>query len=333
MKSILFVDPCCPIPYDATTLNTHMLGGTEATVIRVAECLAKKFFVVVCQHNRDEISKNGLALYSPLFKKYVHHPWDVIVVLRFVPAALEIKEQFPKTPIWVWLHDFVYIDQLQALKSLIDESIGFIVVSDFLKRSLLGLCKLDPFLPTPKIVRIYNPINDDLHPDDTPVDCNKLIFVSSIQKGLSYALKIFKRLVQEAPQFKLYVSNPSHSFDLRMSLNENIKILGKVTHAENIKEMRSSFCMFNLNHVFPETFGIALAEANAVGTPVLTHKIGAAPEVLSNNHEQIVNTHDEKLVIERLMKWYREGRPTVYAKEVFRLSRVCQSWENLFKEG
>src|SRR5690348_10745745 len=48
MSPVLFFDPGCPAPYSRLTLDEAALGGTEATVVRIAEALD----AVVIQHNR-----------------------------------------------------------------------------------------------------------------------------------------------------------------------------------------------------------------------------------------------------------------------------------------
>ena len=50
MSSLLFYDPVCRQPYDTRTLHTRALGGTEATLTRVADALD----AFVIQHNRAE---------------------------------------------------------------------------------------------------------------------------------------------------------------------------------------------------------------------------------------------------------------------------------------
>src|SRR5215469_10335658 len=50
MSAVLFFDPGCPTPYSRRTLEQAALGGTEATVIRIAEALDAE----VMQHNRTE---------------------------------------------------------------------------------------------------------------------------------------------------------------------------------------------------------------------------------------------------------------------------------------
>ena len=48
MSSLLFFDPACQQPYDTRTLRERAMGGTEATVTRIADFLG----AYVMQHNR-----------------------------------------------------------------------------------------------------------------------------------------------------------------------------------------------------------------------------------------------------------------------------------------
>jgi glycosyltransferase involved in cell wall biosynthesis len=120
--------------------------------------------------------------------------------------------------------------------------------------------------------------------------------------------------------------------------------------------MRSALCVFYPNFVLPETFGLVFAEANAVGTPVLTHDCGAAAEVLAA-HEQLlpvspVSRRYERMTrllpralrpmlaaraerrglfepyVERVRAW-RSHRPRVSADARFRLAAVAARWRAL----
>ena len=50
MSHTVFFDPSCPKPYDTRTLRNEAMGGSEATLVRIAECLD----ALVVQHNRTE---------------------------------------------------------------------------------------------------------------------------------------------------------------------------------------------------------------------------------------------------------------------------------------
>lgn len=330
---LLVIDLTCPSPYDSNSLKTQTLGGTEATVIRVMEKLSEKIPVIVVQHNRTETFQQGNITYSrPLFH-LMSLRWRAIVVLRHPQYAINLRARFKDVPIWVWMHDLLGLEQLHVLQGMVENDIGYLTVSDFHSNQLFDLQNVDSYIPKmPKIQRIYNPIADDLVPDETVIDKNKLVFVSAPLKGLQHTLRAFEIIRKRYPQFELFISNPGYGY-LHNSLEDlqiaHVRYLGPLTHADNIKMVRSALAVFSLNYVAPETFGIAFAEANAVGTPVLAHPFGALPEVVSNPSEQLVNVHDLFAVMERLMHWHQGGRPSVHGKALFKVSSVCKEWEKL----
>jgi glycosyltransferase involved in cell wall biosynthesis len=329
VQSILIYDLNTPFPYDHETLEKGTLGGTEATVVRVAEKLAETFHVVVIQGKKTTHTTSPAGVqYVPYAPFYLNMPWHAVIVVRIVETAITVRSINPTVPIWLWAHDLLDIRFLPYIHTFRKKNIGMIFVSDFLMQQLKSIAQVDPFLPgLPEVVRIYNPIDDALVEDDTPVDSTKLLFASSFQKGLYDTIRCFTRLREIHCDFKLFVTNPGYNKDETLPV-EGVTLLGPLSHHENIQHMRSSLALFQLNHVHPETFGLVLAEANAVGTPILTHPLGAATEVLENK-VQLINTFDKPAVIERILEWRFKERPKVHLPNKFRLSEVIKDWLTL----
>jgi glycosyltransferase involved in cell wall biosynthesis len=327
MDPILFVDESCPYPYDPLLFNQMVLGGTEATVIRIVNKLSEQVPITVAQHNRPTSVRVKNVTYSPFLSHYLDDPWQAVVILRKPALAIHSRPMFKRAnQMWVWLHDLLDFYLLSYLEDLQQLDVGLIVVSDFHHKQIQDMVALDPFpFQLPKIQRIYNPIEDTLLPDETIVNKNKLFFASSPLKGFSYTIKVFTEIRKKHPHLMLFVSHPSY-MQFKKPQVPGLLHLGSLNHTDYLKHLRSAFCVFYPNHHYPETFGLVLAEANAVGTPVLTHPFGAAPEVLSN-HDQLVNTHDVEALTERLLSWYNGERPKVAAQEAFRLSTVIQQWK------
>jgi glycosyltransferase involved in cell wall biosynthesis len=256
-------------------------------------------------------------------------PWHAVIVLRNLETVIHIRDIIPdNTPVWLWAHDLVDTRFLAYVHLLKKKNIGVIKVSEFHKKQLEDLRLLDPLIPElPLIKVIYNPIDDNLKPDDTPVNKTKLLFPSSSYKGLDNTIRVFKKLKEIQSDFELVITNPSYQ-ETKIATPDGVHYLGSETHARNIQEMRSSLAVFQINHEVPETFGLVFAEANAVGTPCLAHPFGAAGEVLTNP-DQLVNTYDREAVIQKILDWRFKERPSVDIPDKFRLSHVIQEWENL----
>ena len=67
-------------------------------------------------------------------------------------------------------------------------------------------------MPTAEVraLTVYNPVDDSLVPDGTPVDERKLVFFSSPNKGLDFALDAFAALKDHMPDLRLVVGNPGY---------------------------------------------------------------------------------------------------------------------------
>lgn len=325
---VLFYDTVCPKQYDLHTLETEALGGTEATVIRVAHALAKLGKrVTMAQHNRHAFKNvQGVSYLNPSLS--AQDDYDTIVLIRNFSAIPELSVRYKNAKIIVWLHDLAAPWLLMNSEVIKKYKPLIITVSDFHKTNIQQALRshLD-VLDMPPVKRIYNPLAEYCNRERSEAhDPDKLIFFSSPHKGLLDTLKLFVRLKTFNPNFKLYIANPGY-LELPDNLGDltDVVILNKLPHKEVIEHVKNSLCVFYPNYVFPETFGLVLAEANAVGTPVLTHRHGAAGEVLCHPAET-VDCREIKAVVDRVMSWYNGSRPIVKGKDDFNLSHIAKQW-------
>lgn len=96
MSRILFFDPICPAPYDNLTLSQQAMGGTEASVVRVAEALD----ATVVQHNRLQAEGRYCP---PVPRKDVENA----VVLRDPRSLTVVSEMYPNAKLSLWVHDLI----------------------------------------------------------------------------------------------------------------------------------------------------------------------------------------------------------------------------------
>lgn len=308
---IVFFDPACPKPYSLDSLRNEPLGGSEASCVRVAESLN----ATVVQHNRTVTDGRYTAVAdgSP----------SAIVVMRSEKPLVWLRSLYPRAKLFLWLHDFVSPDPevLEATGTTV------VCVSDhhreYTKRGVRGA--------SVRVIRIYNPIDDDLIGNGAEVDRNKLVFFSSPHKGLEYATVLFARIRELQPEMTLCVANPGYYPDGPTNC-DGIVNLGQLPHRAVMTHVRSALCSFLPNIVFPETFGLVFAESNAVGTPVLAHDFGAAAEVAGpadfGMTPQVMDCRNPWAVANRIMEW-RESRPVVQGRDEFRMSNVRKAWEKV----
>ena len=331
---ILFYDPVTPFAYEANSIKAQALGGTESTVIRIAEALAVHHQVSVAQHCRKQDDLSSKVSYLTLASAERLKP-EVLILLRDYKKLALLAEQFPKARRYLWLHNMPSRQLYKEREAFKRYHFEIIAVSHFHQRAiqkrLAGNClqRLLNFYCAPfklPIHVLYNPIADHLKADGTAIKEQQLLFMSSPQKGLAETLKRFKEVREHYPEYELLIANPGY-VKMTEALPPQAHFLGALPHEELLKILRESFCVFYPQCERVETFGLVYAEANAVGTPVLAHDSGAASEVLSTR-DQVLDGHSLSAILAKLAKWQTQ-RPQLEGQAAFRLSKVTQDWLSL----
>ena len=351
MSPVLFYDPVCREPYDTRTLHASAMGGTEATLTRVADALD----AFVIQHNRTE----DWGRYRTLQRI---SGIASVIVNRDSRALPLVRERYPGARVYLWLHDQLNPGSRRArwlassATTLRGMSVTAVCVSDTQRRGVEATLRDIGLGERVRALTIYNPVDDTLAPDGTPVDERKLIFFSSPNKGLLFTLDAFGALKQRMPDLRLVVGNPGYK-PIRGARRPGVELLGAQPQARIHAEVRSALCTFVPNFVIPETFGLVFAESRALGTPVLTHDCGAALEIVADPRQVLPLTAAHRLYeravgtlplpwrrlparlasvaglfdayVERIHAWRNGERPLTGPDPRFRLSTVIEQWRAL----
>jgi glycosyltransferase involved in cell wall biosynthesis len=353
MSALLFYDPLCQRPYDSDTLRERALGGTEATLVRIADALG----AYVMQHNRT-------ADHGRYLRPQPLSGIRTVILARDARCLPFVRQHYPAARVVLWLHDRLrpgsrrarWLAQSAAL--LRQQSASVVCVSDWQRaqvQATLRSLALEQ-LPTRTI---YNPVDEALVPDATPVDDAKLVFFSSPNKGLDFTLDAFAALRRQQPDLRLLVANPGYKSE-RTRRRAGVEFLGAQPQARIHQEVRGALCTFCPNFVIPETFGLVFAESHALGTPVLTHDCGAALEVVADPEQVLAlraayRWYETALGVlprrwrsgpaqlaaraglfapygERIRAWRQGARPRVGPDARFRLGTVSAQWRALLAE-
>ena len=351
MRRTVFFDPVCPRPYDTRTLRNEALGGSEACLAQIADALDA--FVV--QHNR---TGNFDRYRAPTVQPGI----EQVVVNRDARALPAVRALYPNARIVLWLHDRVEPRSKRArwlastAKVLCAADARIVCVSDYQRAGVEATLRSIGVGGNVRATTIYNPVDDELAPDDSAVDPDTLIFFSSPNKGLGFALDAFRACRRQIPQLRLLVANPGYRAQGRIDI-DGVKDLGALPRHRLHAQVRGALATFAPNIRIPETFGLVFAESLALGTPVLTHDCGAAMEVIGDPQQVLpvssaVRAYEGMLgpfaprwrrrpalaaarwglfepYVERLCAWRTGARPHVQADPRFHLSRVAARWRAL----
>ena len=351
MPSVLFHDPLCREPYDSNTLLARASGGTEATVTRIADALGAR----VSQHNRNEDSGNYRR---PARIEGIEH----VVVVRDSRALPMLKQLYPRAQFYLWVHDQMHPSSTRARRLastadiMRDLAVRIICVSNWQRGRVEATLAAIGLANRVTARTIYNPVADNIWPDDTELDRDKLVFFSSPNKGLAYALDVFASLRRRIPSLRLLVGNPAYKRG-RTAGRGGVEYLGPQPQAHMHAVVRGALCTFAPNFVLPETFGLVYAESKALGTPVLAHDCGAASEVIADprqvlptrrayrGYESMVHNLPSSwrrgpariadqlglfdAYFERISAWRGGARPQVGPDPRFMLTSVTAQWRAL----
>ncbi|QPM89649.1 glycosyltransferase [Pseudooceanicola algae] len=326
---IAIVDPCCAAGYASQDLEKGGLGGTEATILRVASALRAHVDVTVYQNGRTEQQVSRAGPLRSLNDRRLEARQDAIVVINRWKVALKLRKQHRDTPIFLWLHVYPGRHNRKMGAALKAADVTVICVSRTHAEDLRHFLGPDN---TPNIQVIYNPIDDNLRPDETTRNPDRLLFASSPHKGLAEVFCQFRTLRQHFPDLTLCVADPGYLNWETGPVPEGVVFLGSLSHAALIRQMRRALCLFYPQTSFAETFGLVLAEANAVGTPVLVQEdLGANAEIVADPRQR-VDGQDPDQILARIRAW-RRAPMQVCANPEFRLSAVADAWIQVFKHA
>lgn len=321
---VLFLDTTSKRFYDRQVLEKSALGGTEASLIRVAESLAGfglKVVIVQSQVNYFPaiMGQHCFFMHSDDLKN--------MTCKHFIQVrGIMNSHLFPKAKKYVWLHDEVD-ERLKDWNETIDKY----------KMSVIGVSRwhlkdVQKYVHSFRTSFIYNPVPDEIYasPDlELKYDPNTFIWNFSAHKGLGKGLEVFKRIKERLPQANLIITHPGyHDLDMtRLSTIPGVSVYGPMACRQLWGVVQSSLCVLYPSQ-FNETFCCNLAEANALGTPFLSYNRQVLKEVVSTS-DQLVEDGNENALVERAVEWSTKGRPKVTGMEQFKISRVIFKWIQL----
>lgn len=331
MGGVTFLDALAPRAYSGRPGDLAGLGGTEATLVRICERLAEQWPVTVRQAARTggEEQVNGVRYAGWDVRRPLDESPDVIVVVNFWKIAPKLARLHPSARIIVWQHVFPGRHNRAYAAALRQAGVEVICVSAALARWLRSFAGPE----APCISHIPNPISDELTPDTTPRDPDLLLYASSPHKGLAQVFRRFEALRSRIPALRLAVADPGYLAWPAGRAPEGVVPLGSLPQAELHRWIRRALCLFYPQDHFAETFGLVIAEANALGCPALLHRgLGANDEVASDP-SQCIDTGDADAIAARIGEWRAlvAGKSLAFARPEFRLSRVVAQWRTTIR--
>lgn len=261
----------------------NMLSGLPTTVVPWSWKPAEAMWTVFGRPFADRWCKDADWIYCP---KNDFIPLQNARIAVTVHGAAGLDPAMPRS-----LAPRALLDRWRsrtAYRRMLDQAAVVLTVSEFLKAQVVNWFGMNP----ERICVVGNGVEEVYfraaelpaglsgEPSDRP-------FVLAVG-GLNYLdggdriVRLAKLMQQRQPDFRILVAGRQHDEQLRRQAMEfpNVSLLGYQRSERLALYMRDAAAL-----VFPtryETFGIAAAEAMAVGTPVITCRSTAVPEVVGD---------------------------------------------------
>lgn len=326
---IVFIDCSAGRPFTVKDLENKPMGGVESSTIRVAEGLGQLGLKVAVIKASDTNIGSVQPFFEPIYGQYCFYMHEDYIPKietkfavhlrgpRYLPAFKDAKH-------FVWLHDLAN-DMIQSwLPHLKQYDVTLVGVSRWHKKNIKNHIDYD------KITYAYNPVADHLYAhkrEHEKINKNLMVWASSPHKGLDQALGTFKKIKSRLPLMQLLIYNPGY-VDQEPIINPGTLFYGPTGSRHVWHNLKKALCLFYPTD-FLETFGLVVAEANALGVPVAGYPVAAVKEIISSDQQLSI---DEDDLIERVCSWHANPI-SVPNRDEFKIQNVVTQWLRIFAGG
>jgi hypothetical protein len=265
-------------PYDGNTTHKCGMGGSEFQAILLLEELAKEGYKVICLNNSNKESFVNGVLYAPNNLIDIHKfKCKNLIIHRYseIPKIAHKKA-------FMWATDLNGIHNLKFYKLFEEKKLSLITLSNFHN---------DLFPKSWDKHVIYFMIPDWVYEYSIPENKKNYIYASSLMKGYSSTLPLWKYLKNERILTNSDVLNvclPGYDNPTQDISDKDygINYLGTLKFKEVIELMAKCRGMFYVN-TMPETFGISVVLADILKTTPFVYGInglGSLSELVDNKN-------------------------------------------------
>ena len=265
-------------PYDGNTMHQSGMGGSEFQAILLLEELAKEGYKVICLNNCNTESFINGVLYAPntYTNKYKFKCNNLIIHRYSDIPKIASKKAF------MWATDLNGVHNLKFYKLFEEKKLTLITLSQF---------QNDLFPKFWDKHVIYFMIPDWVYEYSIPENKKDYIYASSLMKGYSSTLPLWKYLKNERILTNSDVLNvclPGYDNPTQDISDKDygINYLGTLKFKEVIELMAKCRGMFYVN-TMPETFGISVVLADILKTTPFVYgvnNLGSLPELVDNKN-------------------------------------------------
>lgn len=346
-KTIVFYN-ATPSEFAGDELERRGVGGSEGDIINLSKIFAKYYNVIVfCNCPRPGIYDGVRYMHVGDTEYLKKIKTDLFIASRntHLLAEVNFKEMFNIDKVCLWTHDLPESYVFDKLPKAIPNIDRIFALTRWHRDEIK---KKFPDVPDKYWFNARNGVDTELYKVDVKRNPYKLIYSSTPFRGLDVLLEVFPKIKEQVPKAELHVfssmkvyGNATEDEDKKFQKlydkaedMDGVVYHGSVTRKELAKHMKESAVMTYPNH-YKETMCISAAEAIVAGTPIVTSKLAALPEVIPPKCATFI---DGDAHSERYKKWFISSvveilkNPKLWQK----MHKACKghdfSWETISLE-
>jgi glycosyltransferase involved in cell wall biosynthesis len=319
--------------YAGASLYAGGVGGTESSVIQLAEALAARGHRIYALNRLDAAALEAGVRWMPLRDKQSLPPLDIAIGINSTRILDDVKARRTIA----WLHNPPTLKQQlkrRNLLALLRHRPHAVLLGEYhssllhrrlpyASRSIIGHGIADTFF---------------LHERESAARPPRAVFTSQPKRGLDFVVEAWEKIRVRTPGAELHVFCPQAKEQEAAAAcggKPGIVIRGSVSRADLARELRWARVML-IPGVTDETFCLAAAEATASGVPVVTRGVGALSERVSNGATGFISPHPAEFVANaaRLLTeddlWLRQHAECVSGSSLASWEKRADEWEALF---
>ena len=281
------------MPFSGETLRSQPMGGTESSVVQLAEALAKRGHDVCVFNTIREPAREFGVQWRPLADAphYARDDIGIAVANAKLFNGLSFRSHI------FWLHN-----PLKSWSQIRRGNVGPLI-----KRRpvfvLLGeyhMSRVPRWLPSRGRHIVHHGVHEDFfrkEPAPSPAP-PRAIFTSQPYRGLDWLLEIWPEIERQVAGASFDVFAPKvrqAEANAKKAASASVAFRGSVARPELIRELASARVQLIPGHA-DETYCLAAAEATAAGVPVITLGTGSLSERVRDGKTGFVARGKEEFI-------------------------------------
>jgi glycosyltransferase involved in cell wall biosynthesis len=320
-------------PFSGETLRSQSMGGTESSIVQLAEALAKRGHDV-CVFNAIATRRREFGVE---WRPFVQAAGSARGKIGIAVANPKLFTGLAFRSHIFWLHN-----PLKSWRQIRRGNVGVLIRTrpHFVLLGEYHKAHVPRWFPSAGRTVIHHGVYEDFFrtaPAAAPPP-QRAVFTSQPYRGLDWVLSLWPKIKDQVPGATLDIFAPkAHQAEANSKKEalDGVRFRGSIAHTELVKELATARVQIIPGHR-DETYCLAAAEAAAAGVPIVTLGKGSLSERVRDGKTGFIERSREAFVsgVVRLLSddslWNAMHRACLEDTSLAGWDARAEEWEDLF---